>query len=39
MDYIWESFLFLLGSFLKIKVQNVGYFFWLVKFQIFFGGS
>ena len=26
-----------LWSFLKVKVQNGGYFFKLVKFQIFFG--
>ena len=25
------------GSFLKVKVQNRGYFFGLLKFQIFFG--
>ena len=25
-------------SFLKVKVQNGGYFFGLLKFQIFFGG-
>ena len=31
------SFLCILGSFLKVKVQNVGYFLGLVKFQIFFG--
>ena len=31
------SFLCILGSFLKVKVQNVGYFWGLVKFQIFFG--
>ena len=27
------------GSFLKVKVQNWGYFLGLVKFQIFFGGA
>ena len=28
-----------LRSFLKVKVQNGGYFFGLLKFQIFFGGA
>ena len=44
LDYISGSFLSvtyrslvrcILGSFLKVKVQNVGYFFGLLKFQIF----
>ena len=35
---ILGSFIFILGSFLKAKVQNVGYFWGLVKFQIFFLG-
>ena len=30
-------FLCILGSFLKVKVQNGGYFWGLLKFQIFFG--
>ena len=30
-------FICILGSFLKVKVQNGGYFLGLVKFQIFFG--
>ena len=33
------SFLFILGYFLKVKVQNGGYFLWLLKFQIFGGGG
>ena len=33
------SFLCILGSFPKVKVQNEGYFFGLVKFQIFFGSA
>ena len=36
LDYIWGSFLCILMSFLKVKVQNGGYFWGLVKFQIFF---
>ena len=28
-----------LRSFFKVKVQNWGYFFGLLKFQIFFGGA
>ena len=36
LDYILGSFLNILGSFLKVKVQNGGYFFGLLKFQIFF---
>ena len=31
------SFLCILGSFLMGKVQNLGYFLGLLKFQIFFG--
>ena len=31
------SFLCIFGSFLKVKVQNGGYFWGLLKFQIFFG--
>ena len=34
--HIKGSFLCILGSFLKVKVQNGGYFFGLLKFQIFF---
>ena len=34
--YLWVI-LCILGSFLKVKVQNVGYFFGLLKFQIFLG--
>ena len=34
LDYIYGSFLCILGSFLKVKVQNGGYFFGLLKFQI-----
>ena len=30
------SFLCILGSFLKLKVQNRGYIFWLLIFLIFF---
>ena len=37
LDYIEGSFLCILGSFLKVKVQNGGYFWGLLKFQIFFG--
>ena len=33
------SFLCILGSFLKAKVQNGGYFLGLLKFQIFFWGA
>ena len=29
----------ILRSFLKVKVQNWGYLFGLLKFQIFFGGA
>ena len=35
-DYIYRSLLYILWSFLKVKVQNVGYLFGLLKFQIFF---
>ena len=31
MDYTLGSFLCILWSFLKVKVQNVGYFFWVAK--------
>ena len=34
--YIYRSFLCILGSFLKGKVQNGGYFWRLLKFQTFF---
>ena len=37
LDYIKWSFLCILGSFLKVKVQNQGYLFGLPKFQIFWG--
>ena len=37
LDYIKWSFLCILGSFLKVKVQNRGHFFGLPKFQIFLG--
>ena len=36
-DYIKGSFLCILGSFLKVKVQKWGYFLGLLKFQIFVG--
>ena len=36
--YTSGSFLNILGSFLKVKVQNGGYFWGLLKFQIFFWG-
>ena len=35
--YILGSFLCILGSFRKAKVQNGGYLWGLLKFQIFFG--
>ena len=38
LAYIKVSFLCILGSFLMDKVQNGGYFF-ILKFQIFFGGA
>ena len=31
------SFLCILGSFLRVKVQNGGYYFGLLKFHNFFG--
>ena len=37
LEYILGSFPCILGSFLKVKVQNGGYFLGLLKFQIFFG--
>ena len=37
LDYCLGSFLCILGSFLKVKVQNGGYFLGLLKFQIFLG--
>ena len=36
LDYISWSFLCILGPFLKVKVQNWGYFGGLPKFTIFF---
>ena len=36
-NYIKRSFLCILECFLKVKVQNGGYVFGLLKFQIFFG--
>ena len=39
LDYIFGSFLCILGSFVKVKVQSWGYFLGLVKFQIFFWGA
>ena len=39
LDYIKRSFLCILGSFLKVKVQNGGIFLGLLKIQIFFGGA
>ena len=39
LDYIKGSFLCILGSFLKVKVQNGGYFLGLLKFQICFWGA
>ena len=39
LGYIKGSFLCILGSFLKVKVQHGGYFLGLLKFQIFFGGA
>ena len=38
LDYIKRSFLCILGLFLKVKVQNGGYFFGLLKIQILFWG-
>ena len=45
LEYIKLSFLFILGSFLKVKLQNGGIFgslkfqifLWCLKFLIFFG--
>ena len=37
LDYIKGSFICILESFLKVKVQNGGYFWGFVKFQIFLG--
>ena len=37
LDYIQGSFLCILGSFLKVKVQNGGYFGVLLKFKYFLG--
>ena len=39
LDHIHGLFPCILGYFLKIKVQNVGYFLGLLKFQIFFGDA
>ena len=39
LDYIYGSFLCILGYFLKINVQNGRYVFGLLKFQIFLGGA
>ena len=36
LDYIQGLFLCILGSFLKVKVKKVGYFWGLLKFQFFF---
>ena len=38
LDFIWWSFLYILGFFLKINVQNGTIFGGLPKFQILFGG-
>ena len=35
---IRDHFYAFFGSFLKVNVQNGGYFLGLLKFQIFFGG-
>ena len=37
LDYTYGSFLCTLGSFLKVMVQNDGYFWGWLKLQIFFG--
>ena len=37
LDYIKGSFLCILWSFLKVMLQNGGFFGKLLKFQIFFG--
>ena len=39
LDFNKGSFLCILGSFLKVKVQNGGYILGLLKFQILFGGA
>ena len=39
MYYMYGSFLSILMSFLKVKVQNGGYFLGLLKFKIFFWGA
>ena len=39
LDYISRPFLWILESFLKVKVQNGGYNFGLLKFEIFFWGA
>ena len=39
LDYIEGSFLCILGSSLKVMVQNGGYFWGLLKFQINFWGA
>ena len=39
LDYIYRSFICILGSFLKAKVQNGGFFLGLLKFQIFIRGA
>ena len=35
LDYIFGSFLCILGYFLKVRLQNGGYFLGLVKFKYF----
>ena len=37
LDYFWRSFLCILGSFLKVKVQNGGYFLGCLNFKYLFG--
>ena len=37
LDYIYESFLCILGSFLKVKVQNGGIFEGCLNFKYIFG--
>ena len=37
LDYIKGSFLCILGSFLKVKVQNWGYFWGCYNFKYFLG--
>ena len=39
LDYIYGSFLCILGSFLKVKVQNWRYFWAAKNFLFFFGGG